>query len=200
MSLSVHIDYKNKDIVILGKGQTQGLRNTTLTEEAIYSINFTQPNKRSVLSLHYTVRNSLLFINTTEITDTEYYWFQRILQLIIWKNTGLKEIAEFFSVDFDPIDTNDILDIYRYLIKVKWYKIFFSVKKVYVILISIVNTNWVLLSNQKSMIQPTSINSHPNEYGQEFHYYLFAVKLDRCDGSCNILNDLSNKVCVPNII
>ena len=134
MSLSVHIDYKNKDIVILGKGQTQGLRNTTLTEEAIYSINFTQPNKRSALSLHYTVRNSLLFINTTEITDTEYYWFQRILQLIIWKNTGLKEIAEFFSVDFDPIDTNDILDIYRYLIKVKWYKIFFSVKKVYVII------------------------------------------------------------------
>ena len=134
MSLSVHIDYKNKDIVILGKGQTQRLRNTTLTEEAIYSINFTQPNKRSVLSLHYTVRNSSLFINTTEITDTEYYWFQRILQLIIWKNTGLKEIAEFFSVDFDPIGTNDILDIYRYLIKVKWYKIFFSVKKVYVII------------------------------------------------------------------
>ena len=24
------------------------------------------------------------------------------------------------------------------------------------------------------------------------------VKLDRCVGSCNILNDLSNKVCVPN--
>ena len=134
MSLSVHIDYKNKDIVILGKGQTQGLRNTTLTEEAIYSINFTQPNKRFVLSLHYTVRNSSLFINTTEITNTEYYWFQRILQLIIWKNTGLKEIAEFFSVDFDPIDTNDILDIHRYLIKVKWYKIIFSVKKVYVII------------------------------------------------------------------
>ena len=134
MSLSVHIDYKNKDIVILGKGQTQGLRNTTLTEEAIYSINFTQPNKRFVLSLHYTVRNSSLFINTTEITNTEYYWFQRILQLIIWKNTGLKEIAEFFSVDFDPIDTNDILDIYRYLIKVKWYKIIFWVKKVYVII------------------------------------------------------------------
>ena len=24
------------------------------------------------------------------------------------------------------------------------------------------------------------------------------VKLDRCFGSCNALNDLSNKVCVPN--
>ena len=28
--------------------------------------------------------------------------------------------------------------------------------------------------------------------------YPFAVKLDRCVGSCNTLNDLFNKVCVPN--
>ena len=41
------------------------------------------------------------------------------------------------------------------------------------------------------------INLHPNEYSQEFHYYPFAVELDRCVGSCNNLNDLSNKVCVP---
>ena len=47
------------------------------------------------------------------------------------------------------------------------------------------------------MIQPTLINLHPNEYSQEFHYNLSAVKLDRCVGSCNTLNDLSNKICVP---
>ena len=29
------------------------------------------------------------------------------------------------------------------------------------------------------------------------HYYPFTVKLDRCVGSCNTLNDLPNKVCVP---
>ena len=29
------------------------------------------------------------------------------------------------------------------------------------------------------------------------HYYPFTVKLDRCVGSCNTLNDLFNKVCVP---
>ena len=57
---------------------------------------------------------------------------------------------------------------------------------------------FVLLSNQKFMTQPTLINLHPNEYNQEFHYYPFAVKLDRCVGSYNTLNDLSNKVCVPN--
>ena len=48
------------------------------------------------------------------------------------------------------------------------------------------------------MIQPTLINLHLNEYSQEFHYYPFAVKLDRCVESCNTLNDLSNKVCIPN--
>ena len=47
------------------------------------------------------------------------------------------------------------------------------------------------------MTQPTLINLHPNECSQEFHYP-FAVKLDRCVGSCNTLNDLCNKVCVPN--
>ena len=42
------------------------------------------------------------------------------------------------------------------------------------------------------------INLHPNEYSQELHYYPFAVKLDRCAGSCNNINDISNKLCVPN--
>ena len=56
------------------------------------------------------------------------------------------------------------------------------------------------LSNQKCKIQPTLTNLHPNEYNHELHYYLFAVKLDRCVGSCNTLNDLSNKVCFPNKI
>ena len=60
------------------------------------------------------------------------------------------------------------------------------------------HTKCVLLSSQKCMIQPTLINLHPNECSQEFHYYAFAVKSDRWVGSCNILNDLSNKVSIPN--
>ena len=50
----------------------------------------------------------------------------------------------------------------------------------------------ISLSNQKCMVQPTLINLHPNEYGQQFHCYQFAIKLDRGVGSCNTLNDLSN--------
>ena len=48
------------------------------------------------------------------------------------------------------------------------------------------------------MTQSILINLRPNEQSREFHYYPFAVKLDRCVGSCNTINDLSNKVCVPN--
>ena len=64
----------------------------------------------------------------------------------------------------------------------------------FVLLTSIVNaTNHkkcVSLSNQKCMTQPTLINVDPNEYSQEFHYYPFAVKLDRCVGGCNTLNEI----------
>ena len=44
----------------------------------------------------------------------------------------------------------------------------------------------------------TLTNLHPNEYSKPLHYFSFAVQSDRCVGSFNTLNDLSNKVCVPN--
>ena len=33
------------------------------------------------------------------------------------KKKGLIEVVNFFSVDFNPIDTKDILDIHKYLMK-----------------------------------------------------------------------------------
>ena len=48
------------------------------------------------------------------------------------------------------------------------------------------------------MIQPFLIKLYPNECSQELHYYLSAANLDRCVESCNTLNDLSNRVYVPN--
>ena len=85
-----------------------------------------------------------------------------------------------------------------------WYKIIFGLIKniVIALLTGLVNGSnhkkCVSLSNQKCMTQPALINLHLNEYSQEFHHYLFAVKLDRCVGRCNALNDLSNKTCIPN--
>ena len=65
MSLSVHIDNKNKDILILGSVPTQRSDNTTLTAE--YPINLTHSGKRLVLNLNYNGSNSFLFVNATKI-------------------------------------------------------------------------------------------------------------------------------------
>ena len=67
MSSFMHVDNENKDILILGEGPTQALDDFTLTVEAVYPINFKQPNKGFVLSLHYNGRNSFLFVNATKI-------------------------------------------------------------------------------------------------------------------------------------
>ena len=45
MSSSVHTDHKKKDILVLGKGETQGLE-YTFTAEKMYSINFTVTKKK----------------------------------------------------------------------------------------------------------------------------------------------------------
>ena len=67
MSSSVHVDHKNKAILILGEGSTQGLDHTRLTTEVKYPINLTQPIKRFVLSLHYNGSNCFLFVNATKM-------------------------------------------------------------------------------------------------------------------------------------
>ena len=65
MSSSTKINNREKDILILGKGPTQGLEHT-ISAEKMFSINFTENNKKICLSLHYTKENSYLFVNGTE--------------------------------------------------------------------------------------------------------------------------------------
>ena len=49
MSSSPHIDNKGKDILILGRGPTQRLGESSLTAEKMYSINFTLTKKKFLL-------------------------------------------------------------------------------------------------------------------------------------------------------
>ena len=79
----------------------------------------------------------------------------------------------FLSVDFNPIGTNNILDIHKYLMKRTWYKIRLGlIKRIFIVLLTdLVNgpnhTKWGSLSNEKSKIQTTLTNLYPNEYSQE---------------------------------
>ena len=46
MSSSVHTNNKRRDISVLGKDSEQGLDNTTIYAEKLYSINLTKTNKK----------------------------------------------------------------------------------------------------------------------------------------------------------
>ena len=126
MSSSVHVDNKKKDILILGKGPTQGLEHT-LTAGKMYSINFTVTRKKFCLSLHYSGVNSYLFLNGNGIDrfkakDSEIVATSLCLGNVSkdWsvdnmKKTGLNGYVFDFSVDYHAVD--DILDIQNYLMK-----------------------------------------------------------------------------------
>ena len=59
----VHANNKANNIYVMGDLFVQGINDTTLYAEKIYSHNFTQPNKKFVLSLHYNDNDSCLFVN-----------------------------------------------------------------------------------------------------------------------------------------
>ena len=128
MGSSPHIDNKKKDILILGKGPTQGLEHR-LTVEKSYLINFTKENTKFCLSLHYNGANSFLFVSGTErikfkAKDSEITTYPLCLGDILkdWlvdnmKKTGGKDDVYNFIVDYDDIEVTDILDIHIYLMK-----------------------------------------------------------------------------------
>ena len=63
----MHINRRNKNILVLGEGPTQGLENATIAAESKYPINFIESVKRFVLSLHYSGSNSFSFVNAVKI-------------------------------------------------------------------------------------------------------------------------------------
>ena len=128
MSFSAHIDNKKKDILVLGLGPTKGLEHT-LTAEKMYSINFTEKNKKFCLSLHYNGVNSYLFVNATKIykfkaKDSEIVATALCLGNISkdWlidnmKKTGFNDYVYDFSVDYEATVVDNIKDIHKYLMK-----------------------------------------------------------------------------------
>ena len=63
MSFSKHATNRANHIYVTGDGLTQGIHDTTLYAEKKYFRNFTEPNVKFVLSLHYNGNDSYLFVN-----------------------------------------------------------------------------------------------------------------------------------------
>ena len=60
MSSFLHVNNETKNILVLGKGFTQGLDDTTVYAEKLYSINFTKTNTKFCLNLHYNGSKSII--------------------------------------------------------------------------------------------------------------------------------------------
>ena len=95
----------------------------------MHSINFTENNKKFCLSLHYNGENSYLFVNGTEIhkfkaKGSEIVPYSLCLTKISKDfsvtNMGKTELNGYvydFSVDYDAIVVDEILDIHKYLME-----------------------------------------------------------------------------------
>ena len=128
MNSSSKIDNRRKDILVLGKGRTQGLE-SAVSAKTTYSINFTKKNTKFCLSLHYNGANSYLFVNGTEThkfnsKDSKIVPYSLCLGNISkdWTNdnmkkTGFNGCIYDFSTDYKSINKSDILDIHKYLMK-----------------------------------------------------------------------------------
>ena len=131
MSSSEYIDDKIKDILILCKGPTQRL-NHMLTAETQYSISFTRLGIKFCLSLHYNGSNSFLFVYATKMYQFKAKGSEirnsplclgNILEVFSAndmkkkKKKGLNRNAFVFCVEYIDIDTSNIIDIYKYLMK-----------------------------------------------------------------------------------
>ena len=126
MSSSIHINNRKKDILVLGRGPTQGLESTLTAEN--YSINFTV-TKKFCLSLHYNGANSYLLVNGTEVIKFKAKDFEIVASPLFlgniskdWstnnmKKTGLTGYVYDFSADYNAIAVDDIKDIHIYLMK-----------------------------------------------------------------------------------
>ena len=118
MSSSPHIDDREKDILILGKGPTQGLEHI-LTAEKLYSVKLTKHNTKFRLSLHYNGANTYLFVNSTEMVkfkakDSEIVAYPLSLENISkdfsvdnMKKNRLNRYVYDFSVDYDAIPVDN---------------------------------------------------------------------------------------------
>ena len=125
----IHSNNKANNIFIMGDGFVQGINDTTLYAEKIYSQNFTAVNKIFVLSLHYNVADSYLFVNGKQELKYKAKDDQIVKEILCLGNisdgwtsanaqkTGLwGEIYEF-AVDYASTNIGDIYNVHRYLMK-----------------------------------------------------------------------------------
>ena len=84
----------------------QGINNTTLYAEKIYSQNFTAENKKFVLSLHYNGDDSYLFVNGKQALKFKAKDDQIIKEILCFGNTSDDWTTAIYDFAVDYTNTN----------------------------------------------------------------------------------------------
>ena len=80
-------------------------------------------------------------------------------------------------------------------------KIFSSVKNVFILRLTVLSScitgalKCVSMNNQECKVRSKIVDVSSNNH----IFYPFDVKINRCSGNCNIINDPYAKICVPDI-
>ena len=124
----IHSNNKANNIFVMGEAFVQGINDTTLYAEKIYSQNFTQPSTEFVLSLHYNGDNSYLFVNGKQELKFKAKTESLVREKLCIGNlsdqwtmsesekTGLYGNIYEFVVDYEAIiGVKPIYDMHRYL-------------------------------------------------------------------------------------
>ena len=125
----IHSNNKTNNIYVMGKDFVQGINDTTLYADKIYSENFTQPNKKFVLSLHHNRDDSYLFVNGKQELKFKCKTENLVKEKLCIGNlsdqwttsesekTGFYGKVYDFVVDYEAINgVKQIYDMHRYLI------------------------------------------------------------------------------------
>ena len=62
--------------------------------------------------------------------------------------------------------------------------------------LNVIPLKFVSMHNQQRKIRPQLMNVNSNEPS----FYPYSIKLNKCSGSCNIINDPYEKLCVPDVV
>ena len=177
----VHANNKANNIYVMGDLFVQGINDTTLYAEKIYSQNFTQPSKKFLLSLHYNGDDIYLFVNGKQElkfkAKTESLVKEKLCKANLsdqWstsesEKTGLYGNIYNFVVDYEAIiGVKTIYDMHRYLMAkhnispgLKIYKM--RVINLLISLFSIIKTKaleCVSVVYQECMARPKIIDVH----------------------------------------
>ena len=124
-----HANNKANNIYVMDDFIVQGINDTTLYAEKLYSQNFTATNKKIALTLHYNGDDSYLFFNGKRELKLEAKDDQIVKEILCLGNisddwtaanaqkTGFWGEIYDFALDYTSTNIGDIYNVHRYLMK-----------------------------------------------------------------------------------